>query len=199
LSYEDKVNLPPFLYNLIIRPRFSIRRYVKRILEKEITFKEGKIIDFGCGTGSLCFLFPKKGYLGIDTSKERIMYAKRRFKNYNFSTITNNKLPVEKKSVDLICIVAVLHHINDENCKAYVKEFSRILKPKGKIVCIEPCLLPNIKFNNWFMKTMDDGDYIRDKKAYSKLFEKHFKIKVHKIFRKYVLYNEIFFSTRRKK
>ncbi len=148
--------------------------------------------------GQYPIIFEAKNYLGVDVDKRRIESAKKNYKDYNFKVIKDSIIPSKTNSFDYICIFATLHHIPDNIIIKSVKEFKRVLKPTGKIVVIEPVLSEKYKFNNWFMNTFDDGGHIRSEIDYKKFFSKEFNIKVHKKFRKFLLYNEIFFSAKRK-
>ncbi len=190
--------LNPALYQKIISPKFSINKYIKKIIQKEFNFKNSKILDFGCGTGSKSFIFESKNYLGVDIDKKRINFAKKLFPKYTFKVIKNNILPVNNNTFDYICIFATIHHIPDFIFKEHIREFKRVLKDNGKIIIIEPVFSKNHKFNNWFMKIFDDGKFIRYEKEYKKLFSKDFFIIVHKKFKKFLFYNELFFSAKKK-
>lgn len=190
--------LSPIFYQKIVRPKFAIEKYIQKILEQEFNFGNSKVLDFGCGTGSNSFIFKPENYLGVDVDEKRIDFASKLFSDYTFEVIINNTLPVDDNSIDYICIFATIHHISDDIFGEYVKEFKRVLKPEGKIVVIEPVFSEEYKFNNWFMKIFDDGEFIRDEAGYEKIFGDEFKIKVHKRFRKFLFYNELFFSASHK-
>lgn len=192
------MRLPPILYQKIIRPKFAIRKYIQNIIQSQLTFENKKILDFGCGTGSICFIFNPSDYVGVDIDIERINYARELFPDYFFLPIKDQKIPFPSESFDFIIIIATLHHIADKLCLDYIKEFSRILKQEGKIVVIEPCLFLKSYLNNQFMEFFDEGRYIRTQKDYLKLFENKFKVTIHKKFKKILFYNEIFLTMKEK-
>jgi len=190
--------LNPYLYQKIVRPKFGIEKYIKKIIQKEFNFGGSKILDFGCGTGSNSFIFEPENYIGVDVDKKRIDFARKLFFKYKFAVIEKNILPVKDNSIDYICIFATIHHIPDYIFQEYKKEFKRVLKNTGKIIMIEPVLSEDYKFNNWLMKIFDDGKYIRYEKEYIKLLDKDFIVTVHKRFRKFFFYNELFFSANKR-
>lgn len=67
--------LNPILYQKLVRPKFAVKKYIQKIVEEKFNFLGCKILDFGCGTGSNCFMFPPDGYLGVDIDKKRIEFA----------------------------------------------------------------------------------------------------------------------------
>ena len=96
---------------------------------KKKNFK--RIIDFGCGKGTLAKKIKNKKNLitAVDISKEAIKLAKQKNKNkIEFSVIKKNQsiknlLKIEKK-IDLIICVEVLSYI--KKWKKYIAEFSKI-------------------------------------------------------------------------
>ncbi len=189
--------LPPHLYHIIVRPKFALEN-TKKIIREEFNFGESNVLDFGCGTGSNSILFNAENYLGVDVDRNRIIFAKEMFQRYKFDVIENNILPVKDNSFDVICVFATIHHIPDSIFQAYITEFERVLRPKGKIIVIEPFLSEKHKFNNWFMTTFDNGEFIRYEEQYKSLFGNDFTITMHKKFKKFFFYNELFFSAEKK-
>ncbi|KKO54826.1 hypothetical protein XI25_04795 [Paenibacillus sp. DMB20] len=120
-------------------------------------------------------------------------------KPFPFGKLKKNRIPAQNDSIDYIFILAVLHHIDDEQIRGYLLEFERILKPGGKVIVMEPYLCDRRKWNNRFMNWYDDGEYIRNEKSYLDLFQSaQYECQVLKKFTKCFLYNEIFFSATKK-
>ncbi len=191
------MQLNPFFYTKLIRPRFMVRKYIESIIKENFNFDDVYTLDFGCGTGANSYMFDQNKYLGVDVDEDRILYAKKKFPKCKFDILKNNIIPAENNSFDFICILATIHHISDKDFKSYIEEFSRVLKQNGKLIIIEPCFLKNSFFNNWFMNFFDEGKYIRTEKEYIYLFEGKFEIFIHKRFKKFFFYNEIFFSAKK--
>ncbi|AKF96379.1 hypothetical protein J5TS2_24210 [Brevibacillus halotolerans] len=140
-------------------------------------------------------MFGTEHYYGIDTDVNRVQFAKRLYPNHTFTVFDGKRIPMHNQTVDLLLIVAVLHHISNEQISEYLSEFHRVLKPDGKIIIIEPYLSRKKKFNNWFMTRYDDGEYIRNEDDYLQLFNnQRYDCTVLKKFQKLLLYNEIFFT-----
>jgi len=196
------MELSPKLYQMFVRPKWYNNRYVNirlKNLFSDFNFDNKKILDFGCGVGSNSSLFDKENYEGIDYDSRRVNYAKLIYPDYKFSNFDGNNLNFSSKSFDYILIIAVLHHISPDLTDKYLKEFSRILKPNGEILVIEPCKFENSSFNNWFMSTFDKGKYISEEKQYIKLFnDNNYEVKVFNRFKKCHIYNELFFSAKLK-
>ncbi|MFC7060306.1 class I SAM-dependent methyltransferase [Halobacillus seohaensis] len=189
------MELSPSLYHWLIRPKWITQKHIHQNVKEHFDFENKKILDFGAGTGANCPLCLPSNYYGIDPDVSRINYAKRIYPDYTFDVFKNSKIPLKDSSVDVILIVAVLHHIHPKEIKTYIKEFQRILKPNGgKIIVMEPCFTNEKSISNWFMDKNDNGDYIKNEKAYLNYFQQHgFRAKVLKKYRKCFFYHELFF------
>ena len=97
------------------------------------------LLDAGCGEGyyfDLIFnsLKNKEGsnslsFIGLDISRDAIIQATKRNKHISWVVGTNRQPPVEDKSVDIIlCLFGFM-------C---IDAFSKILKPGGKIIIVDP-------------------------------------------------------------
>lgn len=188
------MELSPRIYNWLVRPGWYNKKFTKKVLKNKYIFDDKMILDFGCGIGSNCFLFKPGNYLGVDINKRRIEYAKYINPRYNFELL-DNKIKSSKNSIDIILLIAVLHHIPDSNIAAIIKEFKRILKyPSGIILVMEPCFFEEKLLNNYYMKLFDRGKYIRNREGYFKIFKNNnFLIRNEEIISK-IAYKELFFS-----
>ena len=188
------MELSPRLYHWFVRPNVLNNLYIKGVLSRYFDFTDKKVLDFGSGIGSASSLCSKALYTGVDPDSRRIAYARRLNPGYNFRVLEGTNLPLENNSVDYILSLAVLHHIASEDFSPYLYEFQRILKPYGKIIVLEPCLLKNSFFSNSVIKLCDNGSFVRDYDSYIKLFElNNFKTEFLTQFKK-ILYNEILFT-----
>lgn len=78
------MELTPRLYHYFVRPRWFSNRFYNMLFQNSFNFKEKYILDFGCGIGSAAGLFDPKYYIGVDTDKKRIDYAKKLYPDYSF-------------------------------------------------------------------------------------------------------------------
>lgn len=187
--------LSPRLYHWFVRPLWVTKKYIHDHILNHFQLDNKFILDFGSGTGANCTICHSDHYLGIEPNVDRVRLAKRIYPNHDFKFFDEQKIPIQNGSVDYIFVVAVLHHISDQQIKEYLHEFKRILKPGGKIIVMEPYLCEKRKLNNRFMNWYDDGKFIRHEERYLDLFQSgQYECVVIKKFTKCLLYNEIFFS-----
>lgn len=188
------MELSPRLYHRFVRPKFFTKLYINNLLQDTFDFKSRNVLDFGCGIGSSSSIFDPTHYLGIDLDSKRVAYAKCLYPTYRFDVFDGKKLPRNAHALDYIIMVAVLHHISSESIVNYLQQFREALKPAGRILVIEPCLLKGPHLNNSLMKFFDKGSYIRDQDEYMDLFERsNFSPIIIKKFRRF-FYNELFLS-----
>ncbi len=104
--------------------------------------KNSEILDYGCGVGPVIekvIKFNPKKITGIDISDVSILKAKKKFSNPNSkvelfvdncenTNFSNNKF-------DIVYGLGILHHLQISKC---INEISRILKPNGTLLFIEP-------------------------------------------------------------
>jgi SAM-dependent methyltransferase len=101
---------------------------------------EGKrVLDFGCGSGALSLLCAQKGaksVIGIDLGARVIARANelpRNGFNLEFALADRtDRIPLPDNCVDAILCFDVMEHIMDY--RAIVREWSRILAPRGRVL-----------------------------------------------------------------
>lgn len=108
--------------------------------------KGDKVLDFGCGTGMLTTyladVIGKNGYIvGVDVGAEMLRIAKQKFsgkKNAKFVLINNSeKLPFKSDYFDVVTTSLVMHLLTEEQKKAAFREMYRVLKKKGRFLCVD--------------------------------------------------------------
>jgi SAM-dependent methyltransferase len=97
------------------------------------------IIDVGCGSGRLAFQlreYLEGTYIGIDVVEDLFKYAEKICKrlDWKFYMAPGLSIPENDGYADFICFFSVFTHLLHEESYKYLKDASRVLKPKGKIV-----------------------------------------------------------------
>ena len=113
-------------------------RLLKEFESLVIPKKNEKLVDLGCGTGSFSRRIQRYGLkiIGIDISKESILFAKSISKNIDFVVGDIEKIGFKDNSFDIVVFSGVLHHFSDFS-KA-IKEGYRVLKPNGRMFAYDP-------------------------------------------------------------
>ena len=124
------------------KKHFTIKRElnspseIKEVL-KQISWKDKKVLDVGCGTGLFAFHAAKKGaiVLGIDFSTEAIDIAKSQYihKNLKFEYTDVHKI---KEKFDVIVSNGTLEHMDDP--LKTLRLFKKYLSKNGCIIITAP-------------------------------------------------------------
>ena len=101
-----------------------------------------EILDYGCGVGPTIekvIKFNPKKITGIDISDVSISKAKEKFANSSskIELLVDNceNTTFSDHKFDIVYGLGILHHLQLSKC---INEISRILKPEGKLLFIEP-------------------------------------------------------------
>lgn len=150
----------PKAYNLINKILSLGNKSCEKCLLELVNSKHGDLLlDIGCGTGRYAELLPGI-YYGIDTNKDYINYAKRKYRgNFFVMDATNLKFPDNK--FDFIFNVGIFHHMSDEKVKVVLNEMKRVCKKGGKIFVIDPVYPSKLNLIGYLIFKFDRGKHTR--------------------------------------
>ncbi|MFA5025322.1 MAG: class I SAM-dependent methyltransferase [Candidatus Shapirobacteria bacterium] len=97
---------------------------------------ESKILDIGCGGGRDAKELRNKGFkvVGLDASKELVIYAQNRFPDIKFVVGNMLKLPLPSDCFDGVwCHIVILHLETIKDVNSSLKEMYRVLKLGGVV------------------------------------------------------------------
>ncbi len=146
--------------------RQEIASLMDGIKARGYQFGRERALDFGCGVGRLTQAMAQyfENCYGVDISAEMVEHAKS-FNRHGdrcqyFVNQSDNLKIFEENSFDFIYTNIVLQHIEKKYNESYLKEFIRVLKPKGFLVFQMPSTLrpdyrPIIINANFFLKMKD--------------------------------------------
>ena len=104
-----------------------------------------KLLDVGCGTGSLLRVarkeHPETVMTGIDIDQNVLNIAKTKFDkdrlDIKLIKTGAEKLPFETGSIDAVISTLIFHHLPFEIKQQALKEIYRVLKPKGRFLLVD--------------------------------------------------------------
>jgi ubiquinone/menaquinone biosynthesis C-methylase UbiE len=103
-----------------------------------------RLLDVGCGTGRfLDFVkqaWPRLPAIGLDMSEAYVAEARahlRRWSRIDLMVGNGEQLPLHGENLDAVTCVFTVHELPPKVRRAVIGEFSRVLKPGGRLVMID--------------------------------------------------------------
>ena len=118
--------------------KFSAR-YKEKMLELIEVVSGDKVLDVGCGNGSLINRVNQRCNIeafGVDISPNMINECQKRYKDIEFKVTSGETLPFDDVYFNILTICCVLHHL--KNPINFFKESYRVLKSGGILIVGEP-------------------------------------------------------------
>ena len=105
-----------------------------------LTLRNGRILDIGCGTTPFFLIHTKFAHkFGLDPFvNNNIMTKKIKLKRFDIEK--NIKLPFNDNYFDVVTMLAVFEHIDQDKLTDILKEIRRVLKIGGRFILTTPCL-----------------------------------------------------------
>lgn len=138
---------PAFLtrfYDKIIKIQGFNDEYYRRIIERAEIRDSERILDVGCGTGTLEFhlkkAHPQSDVMGLDADPEVIKLARQKVGEngrVSFKQGLLERLPFDENEFDLVLSSSTIHHLPAEFKKLAFREMYRVLKPGGRALVVD--------------------------------------------------------------
>lgn len=149
-DYDERVKMQPLQFQIdsYYFPKDDAQnRRINIILSVLRPGSHERILDLGCGVGSMAYHCAKRGAdaVGIDYSQESIRIAEQLTGQFGLGGKAQfkccdaaKKLPYDDAYFDKIVAGDFIEHIDDAEKKASLSEMARVLKPAGMIVISTP-------------------------------------------------------------
>jgi SAM-dependent methyltransferase len=126
-----------------------------------------RILEIGCGPGTIVRYLPPSDYLGFDLSPEYIELAKKRFPKARFvcERVSQFLLANEEK-FDVVLALGILHHLDDAEAQQLFQIAYDALKPGGKLVTFDGVYADGQSSAARWLLARDRGEYIRSEREY---------------------------------
>jgi SAM-dependent methyltransferase len=128
-------------FDPLLRVAMPEERIKRRLTERANPVDASRILDVGCGTGTLAIMLkraaPGAEVIGLDADPEILEIAGEKCKRegvavrfvHGFSTA----LPFEDKSLDRVLSTLFFHHLDGDAKRDTAAEIARVLKPGGEL------------------------------------------------------------------
>jgi 2-polyprenyl-3-methyl-5-hydroxy-6-metoxy-1,4-benzoquinol methylase len=107
-------------YWLVRRRQRAVRCHLK-----------GRVLDFGCGVGTLAEICDPARYLGVDVDPRKIEIARKERPAYRFETSVG-----ASERFDTVAALAFIEHVHDP--AGYLRRFAGMLNEGGTVVLTTP-------------------------------------------------------------
>lgn len=134
-----------------------------------------RILEIGCGPGTILRYLPDSEYLGFDLSAKYIAMAKKRFPHAQFVCERVSQFSLEKHhSFDLVLALGIVHHLEDDEAKQLFEIAYQALKPGGKLVTVDGVWTRDQSSTARWLLARDRGEFVRNEQQYLGIASKVF-------------------------
>ena len=133
----------------VMNMKMNLPRAYAHSLSRRGINQTKKILELGCGEGMHAYVLSKQRsneVIGIDSSKIDIETCKRRYPDIDFRMMSADSLQFENNEFDEIYSLDVFEHL--DNLEKCIKECSRVLKKRGKLIVN----VPAERSEEWLLK-----------------------------------------------
>ena len=113
------------------RSRILVRDYIR-------AKPADRILEIGCGPGTILPFLPESEYVGFDASPEYIELAQKRFPRAKFvcGRVSQYPLP-HQEYFDIVLALGIVHHLDDFEAMQLFRIAHSALKPRGRLVTLD--------------------------------------------------------------
>jgi ubiquinone/menaquinone biosynthesis C-methylase UbiE len=158
------------LYDPVLKWLFRESRFKGRLVEQAQIQPHHRVLDLGCGTGTLTILIkqahPEAEVVGLDVDARVLAIAQvkatKAKADITLQRGTAYRLPYPDCSFDRVLSSLVFHHLNAENKQWALREVFRVLRPGGELHVVDfgkPHNVPTFLISlivRWFEEVADN-------------------------------------------
>jgi SAM-dependent methyltransferase len=134
-----------------------------------------RVLDLGCGPAELLPHLGEVGYTGVDISEPYILRARETMGDRGeFRVGSATAIDADLEGFDLVVALGVLHHIDDGGVRDMFAGAARALKPSGRMVTVDPVLVPAQHRVARAIIVRDRGQHVRSADGYVSLAQRAF-------------------------
>lgn len=152
-----------FFFNMVggrERSRILVRDYIRPTAGD-------RILEIGCGPGTIVPYLPRTEYVGFDVNQEYIDQARSRFPNAAFVCERVSELTLPNRGYyDIVLALAILHHLDDAEAGQLFRLAHDALRPGGRLVTLDGVWTDDQSRGARYVQARDRGQFIRHEKAY---------------------------------
>ena len=142
--------------------------YRKTLAKEHIRARTSdRILDVGCGPGSMVSYLPRSEYVGFDANPDYIQQARQRFPEAHFTCdrVNEYNLP-QSEYFDIVIALGILHHLDDQEAVQLFRMARRTLKPQGRLITLDGVWVAGQSRFAKFLLSRDRGRFVRRAEQY---------------------------------
>ena len=153
------------VYDPLVRWTTREDDYKRRLIEQARPRAGQRILDLGCGTGTLALMVrqvePGTEVVGLDADPEMLSQAEAKARratlSVRFDEGRSDALPYGNESFDRVLATLFFHHLTDEVKEATIAEVARVLRPGGELHVADwgPPQDPLMRMASWQIRLLD--------------------------------------------
>lgn len=128
-------------FDPLVRLTMRERRFKRELLDQAAIATGHRVLDLGCGTGTLAILakekVPDAEVFGLDGDSQILEQARAKAKRADlrirFEHGYSTELPYEAASFDRILSTLFFHHLTTDDKRRTLSEIARVLRPGGEL------------------------------------------------------------------
>jgi cyclopropane fatty-acyl-phospholipid synthase-like methyltransferase len=150
--------------------------WAKVLVTEYIQPRDGaRILEIGCGPGTIVDYLPQVEYVGFDLSSKYIEMARKRFPQAEFICERVSRFSLAKQqSFDAVLALGVVHHLDDQEARQLFQIAADALKSGGKLITIDGVWTSDQSASARWLLARDRGEYVRKEGEYVKIASEMF-------------------------
>jgi SAM-dependent methyltransferase len=161
----------------------GVRRYSQVLVREHIRPEStDRVLDIGCGPGTIAPFLPTTDYVGFDASPEYIKLAQKRYPGRHFVCERVSRYTLAQHGYfDIVLAFGILHHLDDEEAVQLFRIACDALKPGGRLVTNDGVWTSNQSGVAKYLLARDRGQFVRTAEQYMTLASQVFSTVKHTI------------------
>jgi len=126
-----------------------------------------RILEIGCGPGTIAGYLPDSEYVGFDMSSKYIEIARKRFPQAQFICERVSQFSLAKQqSFDAVLALGVVHHLDDHEARQLFQIAYDALKSGGKLITFDGVWTNDQSPAARWLLARDRGEHVRNEGEY---------------------------------
>ena len=160
------------MWNHFVGADWARKQLVKRYI---CPGKNDKLLDIGCGPGSMVPYLPEVEYVGFDSNSEYIAQAQKRFPRIRvLCSRVNDESLLAFERFDIAIAIGVVHHLEDFEASQLFRLAHQALKEGGRLITLDGVWVADQSSVAKFLLKRDRGRFVRNKQEYMALASQSF-------------------------